>query len=142
MGAGGGQMGMSNQTRGVFGGRTSPSNVNTMDFITIATEGNALDFGDQGNTEGGMNCFSSPTRGVMGGAHPDNTPRIEFITIASKGNSQEFGSLLFDQELSGAASSATRGVWMGGRYAPSPTNMATIQYVQIQTLGNLSLIHI
>ena len=25
---------------------------------------------------------------------------------------------------------------MGGRYAPSPTEMTTIQYVQIQTLGN------
>ena len=25
---------------------------------------------------------------------------------------------------------------MGGRYAPSPTNMSTIQYVQIQSLGN------
>ena len=25
---------------------------------------------------------------------------------------------------------------MGGRYAPSPTTMTTIQFVQIQTLGN------
>ena len=25
---------------------------------------------------------------------------------------------------------------MGGRYAPSPTTMSTIQFVQIQTLGN------
>ena len=136
VGAGGAQMGMSNQTRGVFGGRTSPSNVNTIDFITIAQTGNAVDFGDQGNTTGGMNCFSSPTRGVMGGGHPGLTPRIEFITIASTGNSQEFGSLIHRQELSAAASSSTRGVWMGGRYAPSATVFSSIQFVQIQSLGD------
>ena len=32
--------------RGVFGGSLSPSEVNTIDYVTIATTGDAADFGD------------------------------------------------------------------------------------------------
>ena len=58
---------MSSSTRCVFGGRTYYSHpsfyrVNTMDYVEIATTGNALDFGDMafmtdvtGNTAGGSN---------------------------------------------------------------------------------------
>jgi hypothetical protein len=34
------------QLRGIFGGGRTPTNVNTIEFITIATTGNAIDFGD------------------------------------------------------------------------------------------------
>ena len=38
---------MSNSIRGVFaGGRVSPANQVTIDYITIATTGDAADFGD------------------------------------------------------------------------------------------------
>ena len=58
---------MSSSTRCVFGGRTYYSHpsfyqVNTMDFVEMATTGNAVDFGDMafmtsavGNTAGGSN---------------------------------------------------------------------------------------
>ena len=36
---------LDNTIRGVFSGSYTPS-INTMNFITIATTGNALDFGD------------------------------------------------------------------------------------------------
>ena len=66
VGAGGGQMGLSNQTRGIFGARTAPSNVNNIDFITIASTGDAVDFGDARTNQGGQSILSaSPTRGVM-----------------------------------------------------------------------------
>ena len=38
---------MSNTTRGVFAtGYASPTMVNVIDYITIASTGNAIDFGD------------------------------------------------------------------------------------------------
>ena len=37
--------------RGVFGGGTSPANHNTIQYITIATTGNASDFGDLSQQE-------------------------------------------------------------------------------------------
>ena len=38
--------GAGNNTRGIFYGGGSPSATNTIDFITIATTGDASDFGD------------------------------------------------------------------------------------------------
>ena len=36
----------SNSTRGVFAGGSDPGNLNTIDFVTIASTGDATDFGD------------------------------------------------------------------------------------------------
>ena len=60
--------------RGVFycGG---PAPYNVMDYITIASTGNATDFGDAINTRymnGHGGCASS-TRGVFGGGSPQNS---------------------------------------------------------------------
>ena len=37
---------MSNSLRAVFGGGKAPSDSNVMDYVTIASTGNAADFGD------------------------------------------------------------------------------------------------
>ena len=47
--------------RGVFGGG-SPSQVNILNFITIATTGNAEDFGDLAGISYGNCTFSSRTK--------------------------------------------------------------------------------
>ena len=38
-------------TRGLFGAGGTPSEVNTIDYITMATTGNATDFGDTTSVE-------------------------------------------------------------------------------------------
>ena len=60
----------SNATRGVchcgYQYPASPNFMNVIDYVTIATTGNAIDFGDAGL--GGFGAGgSSPTRGVAGG---------------------------------------------------------------------------
>ena len=37
---------MSNSTRGLFAGGASPNKTNVISFVTIASTGNATDFGD------------------------------------------------------------------------------------------------
>ena len=75
------------------GGET-PTAVNTIDFITIASAGNALDFGDcisvLSQSAGGA---SNNTRGafVVSYIAPAYTNAIQFVTIASQGNSADFG---------------------------------------------------
>ena len=91
---------VSDQTRGVrMGGYSETANpaafTDTIDFITMASEGNATDFG---------NCLSAilngapaqnKTRGVMmGGSTPTYTNTIQFITIQSAGDATDFGDLL------------------------------------------------
>jgi len=80
---------LASSTRGVFGGgfqHPSPSSsVDVIDYIEIATIGNALDFGNLSVAKNSLGAVSSPTRGVFsGGTSPGIT---EYITIASKGNS-------------------------------------------------------
>ena len=95
----------SNATRGVchcgYQYPASPNFMNIIDFITIASTGNAQDFGD--SFLGGFGCGgASPTRGVAGGGYFANAPTgetggftniIDFIEIATTGNSKDFGDL-------------------------------------------------
>ena len=73
-----------------------PSAKNTIDFITIASTGNATDFGDSilDQTSGGA---VTNIRAVFGGGY-DNSHQIigniiEFVTIATTGNGADFGDL-------------------------------------------------
>ena len=69
-------------------------------FITIATKGNAQDFGDMVDAQGQCNTCSSSTRGVFPGksgpAPSYAKANIEFINFATTGNSQEFGDATDD----------------------------------------------
>ena len=121
--------------RGVFGGGFAPGSVNTIDFITISSTGNALDFGDLTQARYGPGACSSSTRGVFGGGFltPANLNTIDFITISSTGNAVDFGDLTQTRYGPGACSSSTRGVF-GGGYIPTIVN--TIDYITISSTGN------
>jgi hypothetical protein len=126
----------SSATRGVFaGGRsTSPPTfnyVNTIDYITIASTGNATDFGDLGtvNADTVTGC-SSETRGLFAGF---NGNVIEYITIATTGNSVDFGDFSANRYSMGACSSPTRGLFGGGQIS-GVSNV--IDYVTIASTGN------
>ena len=74
----------------VYNGST---NLNTIEYITIASTGNATDFGDLINSTA-FNVFgavSNKTRGVFGGSGNKN---MCFVTIASTGNATDFADLL------------------------------------------------
>ena len=86
---------LSNSTRGLYGGGSpggSPSpNFNTIEFITIASTGDAQDFGDLTVVGQTLPGASSPTRAVFG---PGNGPRnttIDYVEIMTTGNAIDFG---------------------------------------------------
>ena len=129
-------------TRGIFAGgyqTSSPKFDNIIEFITIASAGNAQDFGDitSGRHNMAPGGCSSTTRGVFaGGVGVSPFPRvntIDFITIATTGDSTDFGDLTVAGDGVGACSNSLRGVF-GGRTTPSKVN--TIDYVDIATTGN------
>ena len=121
------------QTRGIFAGR-NPSN-NIIDYVTISTLGDALDFGDLTDARPMYNSgCSNAVRGLFGGnKHPASVNTIDYITIATIGNALDFGDLTRSNSELAAVSSPTRGVW-GGGYYPSKTDV--IDYVQIMSKGN------
>ena len=82
---------MSSPTRGCFGRGATPSIVNTIDFIEIATTGNAIDFGDLSQSRRLKSNVSSSTRGItLGGFTPSVVSTVDFITIASQGNAIDY----------------------------------------------------
>ena len=85
--------GCSNSTRGLFAyGRIGPTTVNNIDFITIASLGNAQDFGDISTGTGEGAALSSSTRGIFAAGTPSGND-ITYATIATTGNTQDFGEL-------------------------------------------------
>ena len=100
--------------RGVFGG--GYSGVNTIDYVTISTTGNSIDFGDLLTGRAGIGAVASSTRGVFaGGITPTNVNTIEYITISITGNAQDFGDLTAPKQSTAECSNATRGVFVGGQ---------------------------
>jgi len=126
--------GAASSTRAIFG--AGASRRQTYDYITFATQGNALDFGDTttgpsgGISESGL---SNSTRGVWGGVQ-DSINRIEYLTIASIGNALDFGDLSVSRTATASAASTTRGIWSGGNANGPFSNV--IDYVSIASTGN------
>lgn len=122
--------------RGIFaGGFATPANYNTIDYITIASTGNAFDFGDLTQTRGYLSACASSTRGVLGGGYVGATVNtIDYVTIASTGDAKDFGDLFTGRYGSGACSSSTRGIFGAGYFTPSIVN--SINYITIASTGN------
>jgi hypothetical protein len=99
----------------VFGGGllVSPSTqYNVIDYVTIATTGNATDFGDLTLARFNLAGCSSTTRGLFGGGYAgsDVTNVIDYITIAATGNATDFGDLSVARQKLAACSNAHGGL--------------------------------
>ena len=91
-GMGSGQCGSS--TRGILlEGGPGPAASNTISYITIASLGNTVNFGDRTVSKNQIGTMSSGTRAVFGGAGAADTNVIDYVTIASTGNATDFGDL-------------------------------------------------
>ena len=136
-----GLCGLASPTRGVFAaGYQQPdtsTKTNVIDFVTIASTGNASNFGDLVSQRWGVSPASSATRGIFaGGASPSESDSMEFITIASTGDTTDFGDLTQDSGRGAGTSDSIRGVFKIG-YTPS-TGQNTLEFVTIATTGNAS----
>ena len=131
--------GSGNSTRGLFAGGadTSPTYVdqNVIQYIAIASTGDAVDFGDLSTTARVTNCGSSSTRSIIAGGVGHNA--IDFVTISTLGNSADFGDL-FNTSLwnTGMCSNSIRGVFGPNRANADGTLDGTMSYITIATLGN------
>ena len=106
--------GTSSSTRGLFiCGESQPSGtrINTIQFITIASTGNATDFGDHTDLRRSLGACNNSIRAVYGGG---NTPSatvnsLSFVTIATTGNGEDFGDLLTARSTALTATSDSHG---------------------------------
>tara|TARA_S200000501_G_scaffold198919_1_gene187209 strand:- start:30 stop:1031 length:1002 start_codon:yes stop_codon:yes gene_type:complete len=103
-------------------------------FVTIASTGNAQDFGDLSAGRSNAAGLSSATRGLIGGGYvaPTGINLIEFITIATLGDTTNFGDCTVAKYSRGSTTDCIRGVFVAGQ----PSTVNTIDYVIISTQGD------
>ena len=99
--------GASDNIRGLFFGGSTSGNV--IDYITIASLGDAIDFGDciSGCVLG--SACSSPTRAIFGDMTSDGNS-ISYVTIMTTGNAQDFGDLDLARNQTAACSDSHGGL--------------------------------
>ena len=136
--------GTANSTRGIFAsGYNTPvfpatgNNTDRIEYITIATTGDAVDFGNLDSAIRYASCAANSTRGLIAGGYtPTYIDRIEYITFATLGNAQTFGTLTAAGTATDKVglSSPTRALFAGGENGSG--NMNVIDYVTIASTGN------
>ena len=134
---------VSNGTRGVWnsGSDYGGSNLSAIiDYVTIASEGNAIDFGDPTFNSFAKAAFSSTTRGVWGGGWNGsnaNVNTIEYIEIATLGDALDFGDLAQTTRGMGSSGNSIRGIFAGGQAANDNSNFTSdMTFVNISSKGN------
>jgi len=105
------KIGRTSGDRGIFGGGYTSVNINDIDYITIASAGNAIDFGDLTLARRRVSGLSSLTRGCFcGGVVSVGDDTIDYVTIATLGNASDFGDLEVNRCLGGGCSNAHGGL--------------------------------
>ena len=136
-----------NRGRGLSAG-SYPSETSQIEYISIATKGDSLSFGDLVDEQGLFDAASSSTRMVTSGGYNSSfgggaVMDIQYVTMASEGNAIDFGDQTQGTYGTGASSSSTRALIMGGNRMPTnaPFNDGndgnnTICTIEIATIGN------
>jgi len=138
-----GGTGVSNSTRGISLGGSGPSGssinagMNNIDYVTIQSLGDAVDFGDLVQELASIQSCQSQTRGIITGGSEDSSNSrvngIEYITMSTLGNAKDFGdaSAVHGGNNNGGGGNAVRGIFhVGAAYSN------ILEFVTIATLGN------
>jgi len=123
--------------RGLFAGgyaaaASSPKTTSNIDYVNIASTGNAVSFGSlsSGADQDIVPCGASRTRGVF---RDGNSTPMTYVTFSSTGNSVSFGTALISNNRANGLSNETRGIHGGGNDAASKVNL---DYITIASEGN------
>ena len=135
-----------NSGRGIFSGGVDPNSIRNIDYINIASTGNATAWGELLSVGTSMHgSASNNIRGVLCGGYtgaPTNSRIniIQALTIPTNGEIFDFGNLQFNsQQLSGVGN-ATRGVYANGYAYPnmSPVSNSSLNmsYTMIEFMSS------
>ena len=130
--------GCASRTRGIIsGGNLAPqtnSSTNIIDYITIASTGDATNFGDLTLARQQAGALSNQTRGIFAGGYtPSAVNIIDYVTIATTGDATDYGDLSQGLYATARGASPVRGVITGSNSGGAENS---ISYMTIATTGN------
>lgn len=140
---------MSSSNGGVHNEPYAGEDNNTIEYITISTAGNGVNFGNLVNVIAGNTGTSNFSRGIFAGGTARNpsatnngqsgysTTYIEYITIGTPGNAASFGDLSIGRGsgVSSTSSGAGNRAVIAGGYNGSYNGRDTMEYLSIDTQG-------
>ena len=128
---------VANEIRGVCMGGSDPE-TDTMDYVTMASEGNAVDFGNLTSSKFGGGGAGSSTRGLMCGGYdsPANTNDIDYFEIMTLGDALDFGDLTRARRYPSSVASPTRVVTSGGTQDSYPSTNVGARMTDIFTISS------
>ena len=131
--------GCCNGTRGLWAAGRYATADNPICYITVASTGDAADFGDLSIDRYSIGACADSTRACFGGGQSATGPVvrstvIDYVAFSTTADAVDFGDLTVARPKLNAMSDATRGVWSDGE--AGNTSISTIDYVTIQTTGN------
>ena len=100
-------------TRGLWAGGDTPSNINTINFLTISTAGDATDFGDLATVKSSFCSASNSTIAAWAGGY-GSLNAIQTNIFSSTGNSVDTADLQSNVIALSGMASETRGIFAGG----------------------------
>lgn len=117
-------------TGGYASGASSPKVTNKINYVNIASTGNAQEFGTltTGAGQDVVNCGASRTRGVF--RDGDSAP-MSFVTFASTGVSQTFGNSGLTANRASGLSNETRGIHGGS----GTSSRNQLEFITIASTG-------
>ena len=127
--------GIGNETRGI--NHRGGSSDNTLEYVTIASEGNPIDFGDLTVQRYLGARGNSSTRGIF--LSGNNAPggyndTIDYVEMATLGNALDFGNINTAVFLNNNSVNSTVRVYSLGGY--NNANISKIEYVTISSKGD------
>ena len=126
--------GTSSETRALFAcGYVSPTGSNIIEYVTMASSGNGIDFGDSTHQRRNFAMVSSSTRAVLaGGESPAQINVMDYVEIGTLGNALDFGDLTANRQGQTGMSSPVRGIFTGDQ---NDSN-ASAEFITIASKGN------
>ncbi len=128
--------------RGIFaGGLPNASHYNTIEYVTVASAGNGIDFGDLSNSQGrdsGGAATTSTRMCITGSLYrtPSNTASniIDYVETQTLGNALDFGDQIINMCNGNGFSSPTRGFFFGAGF--NNPSIPIIHFIRIASKGN------
>ena len=128
---------ISSAIRGLSMAGWDGSGTNEIDYLSIASGGNSIDFGNSSNARGWGAGMSSSTRGLnAGGYNPATVNVIDYVEIMTLGDALDFGDLTTVKESTVGMSSPTRGIIGPGM---SPSFVSEIDFITMASKGNSTI---
>jgi hypothetical protein len=133
---------VSDGTRGlILGGYHEPAARDNIDYCTIASGGNFIDFGNLTAAKFAIasGAVSSSTRGVTAGGNlaPGYINVMDYVEIQTIGDAIDFGDLTTALSNSSGVNNSVKGIFCGGANPGlSPATRSNIQSITIASKGN------